>query len=185
MDEILKFNTFNHLKKVYRFNSVEGRKESSAEHTWSCLMLADYFLSITNLDVDRLKIYELLMYHDVVEIETGDIPIDPKGSTDQKKEGELEAAKRLKDKLPKKQFEKFIELFTEFENYNTIEARFAVAVDKFDGILQEIDYKEDWKNWSKQFLLDLKSKYFEEFPEIKKIFLETVDWLEENDYFGK
>ena len=74
MEEINKLRRLYHLKHVDRFNSVLKRKESSAEHSWSCLILADYFLNLMkDRDIDRLKVYELLLYHDVVEIEAGDI----------------------------------------------------------------------------------------------------------------
>lgn len=45
MEDIHKLRVFNRLKTVYRRNSVGNRKESSAEHSWSCLILADFFLS--------------------------------------------------------------------------------------------------------------------------------------------
>ena len=71
-----KLRKFNELKSVYRTNSVGGRHESSAEHSWSCLILADYFLNLTKKKIDRLKVYDILIYHDVVEIETGDVNIN-------------------------------------------------------------------------------------------------------------
>lgn len=72
MDELQRIRKLYKLKSVYRDSSVGNRKESSAEHSWSCLMLADYFIEKMNLKIDRIKVYELLMYHDLVEIEAGD-----------------------------------------------------------------------------------------------------------------
>lgn len=61
MKEINKLKKFYELKNVERACSVTGRKESSAEHSWSCLILADYFLSVMkNHQLDRLKVYEIL-----------------------------------------------------------------------------------------------------------------------------
>src|SRR3989344_2474871 len=54
---IHKFRTFNKLKSVYRKNSVANRKESSAEHSWSCLLLADFFLSKLDLNFDEKREY--------------------------------------------------------------------------------------------------------------------------------
>lgn len=186
MKEILKFKEFNKLKKIYRMNSVGNRKESSAEHTWSSLILADYFLEKINLKINRLKIYEILIYHDVVEIQAGDTPLSPYQNNNQNKaEIELKAAKILKNKLPKLQAEKFYKLFLEFEEQKTIEARFAVAIDKLDAVIQEIDYKKDWKGWNKKFLLQKKEKYFIEFKEIHKEFLKIVKYLEKEGYFNQ
>ena len=185
MEDILRFTKFNKLKSRYRMNSVENRKESSAEHTWSSLMLADYFLSKINKKVDRLKVYELLMFHDVVEIESGDFPLDPNNHVANKKNIELKAAKVLKEKLPEFQGDKFFSLFLEFEENETNESKFANAIDKFDAIIQEIDYKIDWKGWSRQFLLDKKEKYFLEFPETKQQFYKVLDYFESEGYFNQ
>lgn len=66
---------FYKLKSVNRHNSQGSRKESSAEHAWSCLILADYFMEKVKQKLDRVKVYEMLLYHDVVEIKTGDVNI--------------------------------------------------------------------------------------------------------------
>src|SRR3989338_3903155 len=92
MDEIHRFRILNRLKSIHRLNSVGDRKESSAEHSWSCLLLADFFLSKNDYGLDRLKVYELLMYHDVVEIEAGDTPLHPELKRLDKKEKEQEAS---------------------------------------------------------------------------------------------
>ena len=61
MEDLQKLRKLYHLKNVERANTVKDRKESSAEHSWSCLILADYFLTkMQNHHLDRLKVYELL-----------------------------------------------------------------------------------------------------------------------------
>ncbi len=183
MEDILKFNTFNDLKKVYRNNSVDERKESTAEHTWSSLMLADYFLEIEDLVIDRLKIYELIMYHDIIEIETGDIPVSPEIDIAYKKLIENNAIAPLKKRLPTPLGEKFVNLFNEFEENKTLEAKFSNAVDKFDAIIHQLNNKEDWKLWTKEFLIEAKEKHFLQFPSIHNKFKEVVKYLEKEKYF--
>lgn len=187
MNELLKFRKFNELKNVYRMNSVSTRKESSAEHSWSCLMLADFFILKYGIKVDKLKVYDLLMYHDVVEIESGDTALNPCGKNDiiSKQKLESDAATILKEYLPKVQMNKFYDLFVEFEEQKTIDAKFAKVVDNFDAIIHELDYINDWKGWSENFLRDKKEKYFIEFPEIKKDFNEILRYMVENNYFLK
>lgn len=186
MQEIQKLRTFFKLKSVYRFCSVGSRKESSAEHSWSCLMLADYFLNLmTNSNINRLKVYELLMYHDVVEIEAGDTPLHPEMSRVGKEEKERKAIEFLKNEIPKNQSNKLTELFNEFEEQKTTEAKFAKAIDQIEAELHEMDYKKDWKGWTKEFLVNKKLKYFEEFPEIKKVFEKSLKYIEENGYFDQ
>jgi len=183
MKEILKFKKINELKKVYRSNSVGTRKESSAEHTWSSLMLADYFFPKISQKVDKLKVYELLMYHDLVEIESGDFALSPDIEELNKKEIELKGAKVLSKKLTKYQSNKFLNLFMEFEDNLTIEAKFATAIDKFDAIIQELDYKEDWKGWKKEFLQNKKEIFFKDFPIINREFHKILNYLEKENYF--
>lgn len=67
------------LKEIERLNSVGSRRESAAEHSWSCLVLADYFMSRSDTGLDRLRVYELLVYHDVIELEAGDTPTEQIG----------------------------------------------------------------------------------------------------------
>lgn len=183
MEDIQKFRLFNKLKSVYRHNSVNDRKESTAEHTWGSLILADFFLSKNDYGLDRLKVCELLMYHDVVEIETGDIPLHPNIPRADKLESEIQAAKILNEKLPEPLNKKFLELFNEFEEKTTKEARFAKAIDALEAVIHELDYKKDWKGWTKEFLIEKKAKLFDEFPEMKKVFDYLLKYVEENDYF--
>lgn len=185
MEDIQKFRLFNKLKLVYRFNSVGKRKESSAEHSWSCLLLADFFLSKYDFAIDRLKVYELLMYHDVVEIETGDVPLHPEIQRYGKKEKELAAKKLLHKQLPAPLNDKFVNLFAEFEEQNTIEAKFAKAIDALDAEIHELDYKEDWKSWTEEFLINKKLEFVQEFPELKTVFFELLDYLKTNGYFNQ
>ncbi len=183
MENINRLRKFYQLKNVYRANSVSGRKESSAEHSWSCLILADYFLSKMKEELDRIKVYELLMYHDVVEIEAGDVCLLDENSRKSKKEKELQALHILKEHIPKILKEKFVALFQEFEGEKTREAKFAKAIDALDAQIHEMDYKEDWKGWTEEFLRKKRRYLFEEFPELKEAFEKQMKFLRKEGYF--
>ncbi len=184
MRGIIKYKTLNKLKSVYRFNTVDNRKESTAEHSWGCLMLADYILNRTKIKVNRIKVYEMLMYHDIAEIISGDFALHPKINHKNKKEKEIAAAKKLKKILPKEISNKYWELIQEFEHQQTKDARFAKMIDQLEAEVHEIDYKEDWKGWTEEYLRTHKEKYFNEFPEVKKIFEELVLFFRKNGYFS-
>lgn len=183
MKKIHQFRYFNKLKSVYRYNSVENRKESSAEHSWSCLILADYFLSIMKAKINRIKVYEILMYHDVIEIEMGDIPLHP--NVKKVHNDDSSYINELEKKLPVPLNTKFVELYQEYKEQKTIEAKFAKAIDALDAEIHELDYKNDWKGWNEEFLIKSKAHLFNEFPEMKKIFNEIVIYLRENKYFDQ
>jgi len=186
MQDLNKLRKFYHLKNINRECSVGLRKESSAEHSWSCLILADYFLTIIkNNHLDRLKVYELLMYHDVVEIEAGDIPIHHEEKRKNKQELELKAAQKLKEDFPDKIKEKFIALFIEFEDQKTREARFAKAIDALDSLMHELDYKKDWQGWSEEQVRRYHGAYVKLFPELAESFDKMLNFCKEQGYFDQ
>jgi putative hydrolase of HD superfamily len=184
MTELDKFRIFYKLKNVERLNSVKNRKENPAEHTWSALMLADYFITKFYSDnLDRLKVYELLMYHDIVEIESGDTPLSPNHDKSHQKILEAKSAIILSKKIPESLSKKYLHLFNEFELATTREAKFAKAVEQLDAEIHEMDYKEDWKGWTEEFLRKHKQKYFKEFPELEVFFEESLEYCKNNGFF--
>ena len=183
MENIQKLRLFYRLKSIERACTVAQRKESPAEHTWSCLILADYFLSRMNMTLDRLKVYELLLYHDVVEIEAGDANLIDVEKRKQKQQLEKKAAQKLKQSFPFPSNTKFIMLFAEFEEGKTMEAKFAKAIDALDAEIHELDYKEDWKGWTEKFLREKKEPLFNGFPELKQTFEEIMNYTKEKGYF--
>jgi putative hydrolase of HD superfamily len=182
MHPISKIRKIYELKKIYRHNHVEKRNESSAEHTWSCLVLADYLLSNEKTKLDRMKVLEILLYHDLVEIEAGDIPIHHENKREKKKQKEAEALKKLAEEIPDMIAKKFLSRFTEFEECNSPESRFAKAVDGLDAMIHELDYKEDWKGWSEEMLRKFYEKKCHEFQATKELFEELVKFAKENSY---
>lgn len=190
ISDIMNFRLFEKLKSVERSAIVGLRHESPAEHSWCCLMLADFFLSrmdVKKRKIDRLRVYELLMYHDVVEILAGDTQLHP-NNVDARKKKEVEeqdAANVLKEKLPVPLGEKFFDLFQEFESQKTVESRFAKAIDKTEAEIHELDYKERWKGWTPEFLIKVKGPFVEEFPELKKAFYELLEYEKIEGYFDK
>jgi len=183
MENINRLRKFYQLKNVERANSVSRRKESSAEHSWSCLILADYFISEMKEKLDRLRIYELLMYHDVVEIEAGDVCINDEKGRIGKEDRELQAVHVLKEHIPKILKDKFVALFQEFEEGKTMEAKFAKAIDALDAAIHELDYKEDWKKLTEEFLRQKKGPIMKAFPELEKAFDNVLTYAREEGYF--
>ena len=188
MEEIFKLLTFDKLKSVYREGKVDNRSESSAEHTWHAMVLADYFILKYNYDLDRLKIYELLMYHDVVEIYAGDYPLHLLTEDKKKEQAQKEkwAPERLKEELPNVIRNKFYEQYQIFEKLESKEAQFAKLMDKMEALIHEINYKDNWRGWTKSFTISTVEKfYFDTFPEVKELALEIIEYMDENDYFDE
>ncbi|MFT4308466.1 MAG: HD domain-containing protein [Candidatus Woesearchaeota archaeon] len=171
------------LKEIERLNSVGSRRESAAEHSWSCLVLADYFMSRSDTGLDRLRVYELLVYHDVIELEAGDTPTEPGADLTGKEERERAAIEPVGARLPPSLEDRFIALHTEYQEQETAEARFAKSISALDAMIHELDYPEDWKGWSEAFLTERKAHLFEPFPPLARTFSEILRYMRENGYF--
>lgn len=179
-----KFRYINKLKTIYRSSSVEDRKESDAEHTFSCIMLADMLIDLVSVKINKLKVYDLLLYHDLLEIETGDIPLSPLQEEVEYKEDST-CLTKCAQKIPLPLKEKFIKNHNEFIERKTMESKFAKAIDALDPLIHELDYKKDWCGWSREFLIKKKSKYLEPFPELLELFHYCLDYMDQEGYFSE
>ena len=126
------------LKQIFRQNVVIGtkRNENDAEHSWHlaimAVLLAEYS---ADKNIDIFKVIKLVLIHDLVEIDAGDtFCYDEKGYLD-KDEREQKAADRLFNILPQDQAQEIFELWREFEEVNTPEARFAACLDRFQPLI--------------------------------------------------
>jgi putative hydrolase of HD superfamily len=181
-DGISRLRPIYALKSVYRNGPVGERKESSAEHTFSALMLADYLLNTYDFNLDKMKAMSLILYHDLVEIETGDIPLNLDEKRQNKQQEEAEGIKRLGKKLPKQYGERVISSFNEFENYKTREAKFAKMIDGLDALVHFLDYKSAWKGWTETMVRKYYEKRFSEFPVTEGLFEDIIIYIKENGY---
>lgn len=190
MQEIKKLKTLFLLKEIERsYCPVKTREETTAEHTYSSLMLAQYFLPKINKNkkkkLDELKVMKMLLYHDIIEIETGDFYLYDIKLQKIKHKKEQKALKKLKLKLPKEIAKDFVILWKEFEEYKTLESKFCKAIDKLDPIIHNLDAKTAWKDGkiSEKLLREKKEKYFVEFPILLKVFNSIIKYIKEKKYF--
>ncbi|MCR5099679.1 MAG: HD domain-containing protein [Lachnospiraceae bacterium] len=135
-------------KNVFRQThlSGHGRNENDAEHAWHMAIMAYLLSEYSNESIDVGKTMLMCLIHDIVEIDAGDTyAYDPEGKKTQK-EREEKAKKRLFSMLPEDQGQKLTEIFEEFEDAKTAEARFARAMDNLQPlILNNSNGGSDWK----------------------------------------
>jgi len=128
------------LKTILRRTPLadNSRFENSAEHSWH-LALAAMALSEYGPDgVETAHVLELVIVHDLVEIDAGDtFAYDLAGHTG-KAERERAAADRIFGLLPPDQAGRFRSLWDEFEGMETPESRFANALDRLQALLQNM-----------------------------------------------
>jgi putative hydrolase of HD superfamily len=78
----------------------------------------------------------MVLVHDLVEIDAGDTFVYDQQNNKTKALREQKAADRIFSILPDDQRDTFRELWDEFEERKTPEAKFAAAIDRFEPILQ-------------------------------------------------
>lgn len=121
-------------RKTKLFNS--DRHENDAEHSWHLAMMTIVLAEHSDKPIDVLKVLKMVLIHDIVEIDAGDIFIYDAVKNHTNTEEELLAAKRIFGLLPAEQAEEFMALWKEFEEEITDEARFAKSMDRFEPLLQ-------------------------------------------------
>jgi putative hydrolase of HD superfamily len=174
------------LKEVKRSGKVGERNETTAEHTFSAITLAGYFLK-KHPKLNELRVIKLLLYHDYVEIYAGDIDILKLEERKKKEELEEKALKLLEKELPKEIATEFKKIWKEYLENKTSEARFAHAIDALDPVLQSIHQPMEWKEhgYTEKKLRKYKEPYFKEFPILLKFFNELVNELNEKEIIPK
>src|SRR6185295_9233130 len=85
------------LKTVLRRNSITdgSRRENSGEHSWHLALMALVLAPRSNDAIDLAKVIEMLLVHDLVEIDAGDAFVYDAEARDAKEALERRAADRL------------------------------------------------------------------------------------------
>ena len=126
------------LKQVLRQSWLvdTSRQETDAEHSWHIAVMALLFKEYANAkSVDLFKVVQMLLIHDIVEIDAGDTFIYDKQQNEHKEVREQEAAQRLFGLLPQDQEHEFQQLWEEFEAQTSPEAKFARALDSLQPLI--------------------------------------------------
>ena len=147
MDFIVEIDKVKGILRQTRVISGD-RHENDAEHSWHlavmAMLLAEY---AEGGGIDMLKVLNMVLVHDLVEIDAGDTYCyDEEGARD-KVERETLAADRIFGLLPDDQARYMRALWDEFEDMATPESRFANALDRLQPLL--LNYHTDGQSWQK------------------------------------
>jgi putative hydrolase of HD superfamily len=123
-------------RKSRLFNS--DRSENDAEHSWHLAVMAIVLAQHSNEPIDTLKVVKMLLIHDVVEIDAGDIFLYDTVLNHDNTEAERKAAERIFGLLPPEQAAEMIAIWEEFEAGETSEAKFARSMDRLEPLLQNV-----------------------------------------------
>jgi putative hydrolase of HD superfamily len=137
-------NEADRLKSVLRATSLcdGSRRENSGEHSWHLALYALVLADQAALGVDISRVIKMLLIHDLVEIDVGDVPIhsangQAHGSTDVQA-AEAVAADRIFGLLPADLGMTFRALWDEFESALTPDAIFAKSLDRVQPVMANL-----------------------------------------------
>lgn len=136
------------MKQIYRQTHICGgsRQENDAEHSWHLALMAFLLSEHANEEVDVLRVTQMVLIHDLVEIDAGDTYAYDTAGNATKRQREEKAADRIFGILPEDQGKALRDLWEEFEAYETPEAKFAHVLDNFQPMsLNDANGGGDWK----------------------------------------
>jgi len=121
------------LKGIIRKNGLNdgSRPENTAEHSWHAALSALLLSQYSDQPIEINRVIQMLLIHDLVEIEAGDAFVYDKDEVSGQEEAEAKALDLVFGKLPDGQAEVLKTLWNEFEARETPEAKFAKAIDRF------------------------------------------------------
>jgi putative hydrolases of HD superfamily len=143
-----------HLAEKLKFElrhsyTSAGRQESVAEHTWRMALMAILVEPYLNQRIDIGKTLKMILIHDLVEAEAGDMPLSTMVRNPElrkvKEEKEKTAIENIRTMLNDSVGKDIYLLWYEFEARETYEAKVAFALDKLEVQLQHNE--ADFKTW--------------------------------------
>ncbi len=139
LDSILKLMCIaEKLKSELRHSWLSsGRRESVAEHTWQMALLALLVHRHLEKPVNLEHTLKMILIHDLVEAEAGDIPFFESGPRKEQKAAlEQKAIENIRDMIGNPTGQEFYDLFQEFEEAQSMEAKLAKALDNLEVQIQ-------------------------------------------------
>ncbi len=149
--------------------------ESIAEHTFSVASLA---MLVGDLlpDIDRGRLLAIALLHDLAEALIGDLPASARRlfGVAAKQEAERRGLQELLHGLP--QAAEYMELWTEYAEGASREARLVKALDRLEMLSQALAYERAGHRAMAEFWhdIDLNESCHREFPLVQKLVTELI-----------
>lgn len=164
------------IRRTYVTNSE--RFENDAEHSWHLALMAPLLKEYIKEDVNIERVINMVVIHDLVEIDAGDTFCYDKEGNLTKRDREVKAADRIFNILPKDQAKIIYDLWNEFEEMKTIESKYAACLDRIQPILNNIATGgRAWKenNTTKSMVLGRMSVIKETSEELWELILAIIN----------
>jgi putative hydrolases of HD superfamily len=137
-------NEADRLKSVLRATTLcdASRRENSGEHSWHLALYAMVLADQAGPEVRIDRVIRMLVIHDLVEIDVGDVPIHSAGGaahgSAETLAAEARAADRIFGLLPSDLAVDLRALWEEFEAGQTPDAVFAKSLDRVQPVMANL-----------------------------------------------
>ncbi len=137
--------------------------ESIAEHSFGVASLA-LIIGDMQPDLDRGRLLAIALLHDMAEALTGDLPASARllFGAQAKRDAERQAMIELFAGLP--QANEYLDLWTEYTEGSSREARLVKSLDRLEMLLQALAYEQAGNQATAEFWADIDTVRNAEFP---------------------
>ncbi|WP_194848402.1 HD domain-containing protein [Candidatus Neptunochlamydia vexilliferae] len=164
-----KILSFVHLAEKLKIehrngHTSEDTNESVADHCWRVGLMVILLSPYLDKKIGLEKTIKMALIHDLAEIITGDSPYflyeGNQVMAQEKHEKEYAAMKSLIGELPADVGKEIIDLWSEFEEQSSYEARFVLALDKMEAQIQHNEAPiHNWNDYDLEYADTLLDKY--------------------------
>jgi putative hydrolase of HD superfamily len=117
----------------------EDRYENTAEHSWQIALFGLSLAQTLRLAIDVNRAVAMLLVHDIGEIDAGDKFVFAQDGWEERKAAELRAVERITGLASDRVAGFLLGLWKEFDAGETVEARFAKAIDRCMPVLLNLN----------------------------------------------
>jgi putative hydrolase of HD superfamily len=167
-------NIITFIQEIERLKDItrtawtkKGKRESVAEHSWRLAVFA-LVLDKHFSDLDMNRVIMMCLIHDLGEAYEGDVSAKLKVDQEKKLRKEEKALQNLLAPLPEITRNKLLELWWEYNNGETKEAKLKKAIDKMETIIQH-NQGNNPSDFDYRFNLEYGKKYSTHDPVIKAL----------------
>lgn len=137
------------MKTILRQTSIikDESREDDAQHSWHISVMAMILSEYSNEKINLFRTIKMLLIHDLVELHAGDTFCYDEEANIGKREREEAAIVEIANSLSRSKGKEIKELWNEFEDMETDEAKFAASMDRLQPMLN--NYNNGGGTWKK------------------------------------
>lgn len=167
------------LKTINRQATVLNRQESTSEHSFHAVLIADMLADFYPEGVDAQRVKDLVLYHDLVEIHAGDSPAADTEARKNKEVEEHQAFKQLLTEVPNP--DRYTKIYEEYEARETVESIIAKKIDRLEVMIGATNENRDIlsQGYTETFLRETYDNIGQEIPIVDELHEEILEILKQ------